>query len=987
MQHPKLNWTLILFLLASLIFACGGQSESESPETTAAEEQKSEAPATTEETTAAEDTEEALEVRQATTVMAAGQIIDLRNLSLPDEAELMGQPEIGDLRYQAPIEVAEAADLHRSDLIDQGWQEDAELGYAEDVTVSTFFTKADFTLSLSASDMDEDKTMVSLINLGNIDLRTLPQMADAEDVYYFPSTFGYFSPTDVAGVADFTLQELAAQGWHEYTRPNTDMADDPEQKSFSLIQNGLELSVSVGAAPAQGGKTAVQYSVSLLSLDLPIPAGAAGLELEKTLPFLSLSYTTSDDFETLFDYYSQEMTALGWVVIDSIGMMTPERTTLFFGNENLPPHTLVLDLIPSDGQTLATLRNYDVDELTELNAPGESSPAEETSQIAGDAAGEIPNIPIPDEAMDVAYDVDLEHVSYTTLSDAETVADFYRQSLPALGWQEDEDSGMANETFIDIRFKQAEETIVFEIIDSSTPTRVTAFLRYAPSLLETIGDDTSTGEDAAAMEIEANVGDTIEIGYLSFAVIEVTSPAESAFEPDEGHKFLDIVFTIENKHTSDTISAFSLLWLSINDSGGNTYGYDGMGFTAVDDPDDSYGAHNGTVAPGEQARGKITFQIPVDAEELVFVVYAPELDDSKVFVALGSGVSTREETTTDSGPDAPSTNIPSFLTSSDAQNVVYDADLGEIIYTSPSDGETVFEFYRQSLPAEGWQEDELFSTVEENIAFGMFNKGADSLNVTIISTGITEVTVDLSFAPSLVEIIESGPSMGEDTTTGTETKTSDSGPLSLIEEDGFPLPSDYTDLGTMETPFALLVNFGSPSTVEAVVELYETELPGQGWEFIEHNLDGEIAYLHFEGDNQNLSISVWVNSGEISSDLAGQTAVELSIKDPVAAAEAGVLPPSDQTRIVLINSAADDLTATINQQEFELAPVPISTEFPENLPSIDLPPGQYTLTTIDPDGSVTNHDIEIGFDKEIAPGETWALILDIGMSPMEWPVY
>ncbi len=969
MRRQKLNWTLMLLLVPILILgltACGGQSESEAPPAATAEEKGAEAPAQTEETTAtAEGPEEAIEVREATTVMAATQMIDLHDLPLPDGAELMGQPEPGSLRYQAPIEVDAAVDLYRTALTDQGWQEDVEAGHIDKASASLFFMKEDFKLSLSVG-MGEDTTMVSLTNHGNIDLRALPQMADAEDVYYFPSSLGYFSPTDVTTVADFTRRELAAQGWHEYTRPHTAMADDPERQSFTLIQNGLELSVSVGVAPAQGGKTGVQYSVSLLPLDLPVPDDAAGLELEKMPLNLSLSYTTSADFETLFDYYSQEMTALGWVVIDSIGMMTPERATLFFGNENVPPHTLVLDLIPSDGQTLATLRNYEADEITELNTPGTSSPAEETPQTTG---GEIPAIPIPDEAQDVAYDADLGEITYTTLSDAETVADFYRQSLSAEGWQVDEASVIANDVGVIMTFEQGEESIDFRIMDVSAPTRVTVNIRYAPSLVATTG--------GAATAIEANVGDTIEMGDLSFAVTEVTSPEEINYSPPfEGNKFIVLVFIIENRHTSDTLDAYylSLSDLSINDYDGNSYQAYSLALREVDNPDVQ---HNGQIAPGEQMRGEVEFQVPVEAEDLVFVIDMASLGVGKASIALPE---------TETPPMAGSTGgeIPDFLIPADAQDVVYDADFGDITYTSPSDVETVVEFYRQSLLAEGWQEDEASSAVDENFAFVQFDQGEDTLyiDITFIDTGITEVTIDMSFASSLVATIEGK------TSTGTETTPSDSGPLSLVEEEGFPVPSDYANLGTMDTPFASMVFFSSPSDVDTLVELYETELPGQGWEFSEHSLDGDVARLYFESDDQKLSIDLRVNDGEISPELAGQTSVELSIKDPAAAAEAEILPPPGQARIMLMNGAEVELTATVNQQEFKLTPIPMSTEFPKDAPSIDLPPGQYTLTISMPDGTVVNEDFEVGSDKEIAPDEVWAFILDAdGMPPMQWPVY
>jgi hypothetical protein len=328
--------------------------------------------------------------------------------------------------------------------------------------------------------------------------------------------------------------------------------------------------------------------------------------------------------------------------------------------------------------------------------------------------------------------------------------------------------------------------------------------------------------------------------------------------------------------------------------------------------------------------------------------------------------------------------IPDFLTPADAQDVVYDADSGDITYTSLSDVETVVEFYRQSLPAEGWQEDEDYAAVNENLAFVLFDQGEDALfiDITYIDTGMTEVTIDMSLASSLVATIEGK------TSTETEPAASDSGPLSLVEEEGFPVPSDYAYLSTMDTPFALMVTFSSPSDVDTLVELYETELPGQGWEFIEHSLDGEVARLYFESGDQKLSIDLRVNSGEISPDLAGQTSVEVTIKDPVAAAEAGILPPPGQVRIMLMNAAEVELTATINQQEFKLTPIPLSTEFPKDAPSIDLPPGQYTLTISMPDGSVVNDVIEVGPDNEIAPDEVWALILDAdGMPPMQWPVY
>ncbi len=952
MLYKKLNRTLMLLLLSILILgltACGGQDESEAPSATTAEEKaaegaKAEAPAQTEETSpAAEGPEEAIEVREATTVMAAIQMINLHKLPLPDEAELMGQPEPGSLRYQAPIEVAAAVDLHRSALTDQGWQENIELGHAEEVTASAFFSKEDFTLSLSASDMGDGKAMVSLTNHGNIDLRALPQMDDAEELFNFPGSLGYVSATDVTGVADFTRRKLAAQGWHEYTRPHTDMADDPERQHLTLIQNGLELSVSVGVAPAQGGKTSVQYGVSVLPLDLPVPDDAAGVELEKMLLNLSVSYTTPDDFETLLDYYSREMTALGWVEISDMGIMTPERTTRFFGNENVPPHTLVLDLGASDGQTSATLRYYEVDEITELNTPGTSSPSDESPPMAG---GEMPAIPIPGEAQDVAYDADLGEINYTTLSDAETVTEFYRQALSADGWQADEDSVMANDVFVNITFERGEESIDISSKDVSVPTRVTVNIRYAPSL---------TGESSA--EIETNVGDTIEMGDFAFTVTEVTSPEDMAYPPQEGNTFLQIVFTVENRHASDTFDSFYSLWLSIEDSDGWGYGYDELGFTEVGGSNDSYGSHNGQIEPYGQTQGRTIFQVPVDAGELFLVVEAPDLGDDKAFVALPE---TEAPPTTGSAADASAANLPNFLIPADAQNVVYDTNYGSISYVT-TDMEAAIEFYRQSLSAEGWQEDEDFSSVSETFSFVIFYKDADTLQVNLfqLEEDEIEVSVDISSALSLLGSIESGS--GDDT-------AGDSGPLTLVEEEGFPVPSDnaHWQPEDWQSDMRQTVAFASPSSIEALAELYETELPKQGWEFIGSSLAGPEGHLYFEGnDGQELFVNLRTEGN--------LTGVELVIRNPAAAAELGVvMPPDGQSRVYFGSIVEEEVTVTIDGQDFTLPPGDMA-ETLDDAQYVDLSAGAYTVTANIPD-----LDEEAGEEIEVKAGEVWTVMAGPG---------
>ena len=197
MHLQKSKQLLILILLPTLMWAlvaCGGQEEEESPSTETAVEQEAAAESSTQEDSTTNEAEpaavaadeEPVEVREAATVQQAAQVIDLRELTLPDGAELMGQGEVGNLSYQTSLDTADVADFYDSTLGGQGWQDNPDLAYTDDTTATRYYGKEGYALVLSASNSGDGTTRVSLINHGNVDLRALPQMADAENTLSIP---------------------------------------------------------------------------------------------------------------------------------------------------------------------------------------------------------------------------------------------------------------------------------------------------------------------------------------------------------------------------------------------------------------------------------------------------------------------------------------------------------------------------------------------------------------------------------------------------------------------------------------------------------------------------------------------------------------------------------------------------------------------------------------------------------------------------------
>jgi hypothetical protein len=305
------------------------------------------------------------EVQEATTVFAAAQIIDLGFLSLPTEIKAIGRREVGYLSFELGDDVASVVGLYEPTFIEDGWQNDFDNEHTDETTAVRYFHKDGFVVSMSVGNAGES-TIVTFVNHGNVDLRTLPQTADAEPLHQFPTTLGYVSSSTIDDVADFTRQELAAQGWQEFSVLDTATGKPADSQSMLFIQNGLELSAFVREAPDQGDRTAVQYSITLLPLDFPVYDEALGLEFGRDPPYLS--YKTAAGMDTLTDFYLAEMSTLGWTEVPERARITPEQVALFFVGQRFYANdsedlTAMLELALVDGQTKVTLRQVNADEI------------------------------------------------------------------------------------------------------------------------------------------------------------------------------------------------------------------------------------------------------------------------------------------------------------------------------------------------------------------------------------------------------------------------------------------------------------------------------------------------------------------------------------------------------------------------------------------------------------------------------------------------
>jgi len=404
---------------------------------------------------------------------------------------------------------------------------------------------------------------------------------------------------------------------------------------------------------------------------------------------------------------------------------------------------------------------------------------------------------------------------------------------------------------------------------------------------------------------------------------------------------------------------------------------------------------------------------------------------------------------------AASTALPDVPLPEDAQEVAYDA--GQLEFASPTGIEALVNFYRDALAADGWEEQEDFTQVDDSVAFVEFDRGDEYIFISVFDfDGSSEATLDLTGAPSLAgtmdeneqaagppdgpgytiadwptppgatevdvsgdtlsfktalpladvaefyrptfEVVDVSTSCLDDVADYTSLSCSSSNgdvslnffafegfdnteveieftnyalaasndssisnpnALGVDEEDGLPLPDDNSGYSSEGGQFSRRIDLSSPSDLDTLVEFFQTELGSRGWTLDESDLSSGGATLHLSGPDGELVVTL--QSGD-------ETEVTLVLKDTAGATEAGILPPSGQARLYLVNFSDNPLTVTVDGQVFDLAGA-AGQESPDDAPSLDLPPGTYEVTTEVGETSVTD-------EVTVGPDEAWGLLLD-----------
>jgi uncharacterized glyoxalase superfamily protein PhnB len=382
---------------------------------------------------AADDTTSADAIKAPATVEQAARVLDLSTFPLMDGARSAESRHVANLSYVAPGDPKKALEFQRKAFGAQGWKE-LPNSTISDESASAMFSRDGFVVSLSVIPFEATGVSVRLQNLGNVKPGKLPVPPGAKPVYVGEPTAMYSTDAAVPATADACRNLFVAQGWTPYGK-----AGD----SDFFKQNAILATATVSSAPAQGGKTMIQYSNQLISADIPEPPNVEDLRYVDEPPELTFATTNQD---AVVDFYRKTLATAGWKSTMDKMVDVDEKPTMIFRNPAKEMLTLATTGVLG-GKLLVSVRFQSAAEIAELDrrikeeapklrAAAEAKAAKEAAELAERSKVRKVAVTLPADAKDVKETKD--EIKFTVgKGKAKAVVESLRKQFRDAGWKED----------------------------------------------------------------------------------------------------------------------------------------------------------------------------------------------------------------------------------------------------------------------------------------------------------------------------------------------------------------------------------------------------------------------------------------------------------------------------------------------------------------------------------------------------------------------
>lgn len=288
---------------------------------------------------------------------------------------------------------------------------------------------------------------------------------------------------------------------------------------------------------------------------------------------------------------------------------------------------------------------------------------------------------------------------------------------------------------------------------------------------------------------------------------------------------------------------------------------------------------------------------------------------------------------------------------SNARDVAFDGKDGRLEFTAAPPPAAVADFYRAAMKAQGWESRP--SVINNaNMVVLNFARAGKAVSFTIMRMGAsTNVSAQGSgLKAALAHSADAHPAASTDD-------------LTAEDSEGLPLPKCHTMSVGTKTPFRRELKATVPLNFGDVLGFYRRELGKLNWkEQSGAPPTATSAAIRYASPDGPAVLKLERKDDAIE--------VDLMVKNPDAAAKAGVLPKPGRALVLLgnINGAAQ--TVMFDNKAYKVEPG-AGTKAP-NGPRIDLSPGKHKYSVAVPGRPTQAEELDIG------EGDTWGLMVGPG---------
>lgn len=361
-------------------------------------------------------------------------LLDLRKLGADLEKQKpLGTPEENARTRHSIVSVScnlggnppEVYKLIQKSLTEKKWKE-LPGGYSSDQGASGTFEHGDFSLSVSAFGAGKPgETNVSILNLGNVNANKLPAPEGAKSLYSTPISCAFLSEGTVEAEAEAAKERFTKLGWEPYGTAGDVMY---------FRKNAIKLMVRVSSAPAQGGKTVVDYSALALAVEFPLFPEAIPNTVQYSDNPAQIGFDAEKSQAEVGAYYRETLEKQGWKATTENFVEIDRKNMIIFRNE--AKDLMELEVITVDDKTRAMVRFQTAEEVEAID----KAVKEEIERRNAEKNKPLPKqgIKVPEGASEV--EASAKRIEFQIeAGTAQEVVKGLKQQLLDAGWkQEDE---------------------------------------------------------------------------------------------------------------------------------------------------------------------------------------------------------------------------------------------------------------------------------------------------------------------------------------------------------------------------------------------------------------------------------------------------------------------------------------------------------------------------------------------------------------------